>query len=66
MVLYAEPDYIQTADFTSPPNDPGFNQLWGLNNTGQNNGRLDADIDAPEAWDLNQGSDDIVVGVIEG
>ena len=65
MVLYAEPDYIQTVDFTSPPNDPRYGELWGLNNTGQRSGRFDADIDAPEAWDLNQGSADIVVGVID-
>lgn len=30
--------------------------LWGLNNTGQNGGKVDADIDAPEAWALHKGS----------
>src|SRR5690606_12838362 len=41
------------------PNDPSFNQLWGLHNTGQTIGGMtgiaDADIDAPEAWDYTQG-----------
>lgn len=30
-------------------------KLWGLNNTGQNNGAVDADIDAPEAWAVTTG-----------
>jgi len=29
--------------------------LWGMNNTGQNGGKVDADIDAPEAWALHTG-----------
>ncbi|NEN89363.1 MAG: S8 family serine peptidase [Okeania sp. SIO3H1] len=32
------------------PNDPNFSNLWGLNNTGQTGGTIDADIDAPEGW----------------
>src|SRR3954468_15071545 len=48
-VAYAEPDYILRA--TAIPNDPSFNQLYGLNNTGQTGGKPDADIDAPEGWD---------------
>jgi hypothetical protein len=46
------------------PNDPQFNQLWGLNNTGQTGGTPDADIDAPEAWDIQQGSPNVVVAVL--
>jgi hypothetical protein len=46
-VLYAEPNYILHT--TNIPNDPRFNELWGLNNTGQSGGTPDADIDAPEA-----------------
>ena len=47
------------------PNDPSFNKLWGLHNTGQTRGREDADIDAPEAWTITTGSKNIVVGVID-
>ena len=47
------------------PNDPDFDELWGLHNTGQTGGLLDADIDAPEAWDITQGSEDVVVAVID-
>jgi subtilisin family serine protease len=53
------------------PNDPRFNEQWALNNTGQSGGTPDADIDAPEAWDLAKGGltalgDTIVVAVIDG
>jgi subtilisin family serine protease len=47
------------------PNDSDFNQLWGLHNTGQTGGTPDADIDAVEAWDINRGSKDIIVAVID-
>ncbi|WP_204104620.1 MULTISPECIES: S8 family serine peptidase [Spirulina sp. CCY15215] len=50
---------------TWQPNDTDFEYLWALNNTGQNGGTLDADIDAPEAWDIQRGSKDIVVAVID-
>ena len=49
-VAYAEPNYIYRA--SAVPNDPMFSQLYGLNNTGQTGGTPDADIDAPEGWDL--------------
>src|SRR5207248_2696339 len=62
-VLYAEPDYqVHTAVL---PNDASFGSLYGLNNTGQSGGKLDADIDAPEAWDLTTGSTRTVVGIID-
>lgn len=63
LTRFAEPDYLGYAD--AVPNDPDFGQLWGMNNTGQSSGTLDADIDAPEAWDLSTGSSSVVVGVID-
>ncbi|MEG4634857.1 S8 family peptidase, partial [Microcoleus sp. AR_TQ3_B6] len=50
---------------TTTPNDPGYPQLWGLNNTGQSGGTPDADIDAPEAWDIQTGNPNQVIGVID-
>ncbi len=47
------------------PNDPRFGELYGLNNTGQTGGTPDADIDSPEAWDIQTGSSDVVIGVID-
>lgn len=63
IVEYAEPDYLLSTN--AIPIDPRFNELWGLHNTGQNGGTVDADIDAPEGWDITTGSPDIVVGVID-
>jgi len=53
------------------PNDPSFGQQWDMHNTGQTGGTTDADIDAPEAWDISTGGftklgDTIVVAVIDG
>lgn len=54
------------------PNDPSFGGQWALHNTGQNGGTADADIDAPEAWDLATGNglsslgDTMVIAVIDG
>jgi subtilisin family serine protease/subtilisin-like proprotein convertase family protein len=62
-VAYAEPDY--TLRIAATPNDAQFNSLWGLNNTGQSGGFADADIDAPEAWDLTTGSGSTIVAVID-
>ncbi|HET6989717.1 MAG TPA: S8/S53 family peptidase [Bacteroidia bacterium] len=52
------------------PNDPQFGLMWDMNNTGQSGGTPDADIDAPEAWDITTGGltvqgDTIVVAVID-
>lgn len=62
LVEYVEPNYIVSA--MTSPNDTDFSTLWGLHNTGQENGNLDADIDAPEAWDITTGGE-VVIAVID-
>ncbi len=66
-VLYAEPDYIYEA--SEMPNDPLFTKLWGLHNTGQSSGStsgtLDADIDAPDAWERSTGDESVTVAVVD-
>jgi subtilisin family serine protease len=62
-VEYAEPNYILRK--ATIPDDPGFTNLWGLNNTGQTGGTNDADIDAPEAWDITTGSTNVIIAVID-
>lgn len=52
------------------PNDTYFNKQWYLHNTGQgdsdgNSSTVDADIDAPEAWDITKGDPSVVVGVVD-
>lgn len=63
-LLYAEPDHILHITETIP-NDPGLSDLWGLHNSGQSDGAEDADIDAPEAWDITTGTTDVIVGIID-
>jgi subtilisin family serine protease len=73
-IAAVSPNYLRYPSLT--PNDPSFAQLWGMNNTGQlvnsaaygtnNPGAADADIDAPEAWDVQAGgSASVVVAVID-
>ena len=66
-VEYAEPNSILRIG--SQPNDPSFNQLWGLHNTGQTIGASvgvpGADIGAVAAWDLTTGSTSHVVAVLD-
>ena len=62
-VRLIEPDYTVFAD--AIPNDPRFDELWGLNNTGQSSGTPGADISAVEAWDITTGSSSVLVGVID-
>ncbi len=61
-VEFAEPNYILS--IAAIPNDPQFSQLWGMNNTGQTGGVPDADIDAPEAWDIQKGTN-VVIAVVD-
>ncbi|MEW6227224.1 MAG: PKD domain-containing protein, partial [Bacillota bacterium] len=73
-VRYAEPNRKLYADgpirATAIPNDPLFESMWGLNNTGQEfypgiRGTPDADIDAPEAWDMCHDAPAVVVADID-
>ncbi len=68
-VRYAEPNFRLFAEtHGGTPNDPDFHRLWGLHNFGQlvnfSFGTPDADIDAPEAWEVTTGGDS-VVGVLD-
>lgn len=47
------------------PNDPFFQDQWALHNTGQTGGIEDADIDAIEAWDIEKGSPDVSIAIID-
>jgi subtilisin family serine protease len=47
------------------PNDEYFPYQWHLHNTGQFGGTPDADINAPEAWEITAGDPNIVIAVID-
>ena len=55
--LSAYPDY--RVSMSATPNDLLYPSLWGLNDTSDN------DINAPEAWDIQTGSADVVIGILD-
>lgn len=57
LVEYAQPNYIRTV--SKVPDDPLFANQWNLNNSN------DADIDAPEAWDVRSDCSGIAVAVMD-
>ena len=63
-VLYVEPNH--PVKLQAMPNDPRFvaadSGMWGLNMVPF---FQDADIDAPEAWDISTGSANVVVAIID-
>ena len=62
-VAWFEPDAVVRAE--QVPNDPGFPNEWGLDNTGQNGGTPGADVDAADAWNITTGSASVVIGVVD-
>ncbi len=63
-ILYAQPDY-EIKLLSTISDDPRFDELWGMHNTGQSGGTIDADIDAPEAWDISTGSSEVIVALLD-
>jgi subtilisin family serine protease len=61
-VLYAEPNRIGI--LCTIPDDTNFTTQWYLHNTGQL-GIPDCDIDAPEAWDLETGTSEVTIAIID-
>ncbi len=62
-IQYIEPNY--SIQIFGQPDDPAFNQLWALKNSGQSNGLAGADINAVSAWDVSTGSTEAIVGVLD-
>jgi thermitase len=70
-VLYVQPNYKYQQLAPHIPLDADFANQWGLNNSGQavNNkpaGTSGADIDAPEGWEISEGTEHAaIVAVID-
>ena len=71
-IAHVQPNYIKRIQ--QRPDNARFNVQWGMDNQGQlipdgNNqfvrGVADADIDAPEAWDMTTGDRNILIAVID-
>lgn len=72
VVEYTEKDFIGTTGgvkaVTSAPNDSFYDRQWGLNNNGSFNmfpAVSGADIQIQDAWDIQQGSNSIVVATMD-
>jgi len=52
-VEYAEPNHL-CVGLSTTPNDPSFNQQWGLTN-----------IKAPQTWDLQKGLSSVIIAVVD-
>ena len=46
-------------------NDTFFNDQWGLNNIGQNNGKSGIDINAVKAWQITKGLSSIKTAIVD-
>jgi len=55
LVAYCEPNFYVEID--ALPNDPLLSQLWGMSSG--------AGIDAPGAWEISTGSNEVIVAVID-
>lgn len=63
LVRYTE--VATVGEYLAVPNDPRFDEQWGLDNTGQTGGLPGADVDAERAWDLETGDPSTVVAVLD-
>lgn len=58
-----------SATHLTEPDDPYYLKQWGLNNRGQeiigDNGTIDADIDAPQAWEHCTDCSSIVIAILD-
>ncbi|MBN1294128.1 MAG: S8 family serine peptidase [Candidatus Latescibacteria bacterium] len=71
---YVEPDYKMYGNSRKQgyfPSDQYFNRQWALHNDGtfnmggMFNPKDDADIDMPEAWEIEQGDTSIIIAILD-
>jgi len=65
---FSVPNFVRRLEPMSvTPDDTYFQQQWASRNVGQipPGGTPDADIDAPEGWEISTGSNDIVIAIID-
>jgi uncharacterized repeat protein (TIGR01451 family) len=64
-VRWIEPDFVMEVVKRFTPNDPLYPSQWHWNNTGQGGGAVNADVNAPQAWDITTGSSNVVIAIID-
>ncbi|MCP4905758.1 MAG: S8 family serine peptidase, partial [bacterium] len=65
-VEWAEPNFVVSAEHFFTPSDPQYPNQWHLNNTGQGGAVVDADVDAPEGWDIADGAGMVIAVFDDG
>lgn len=71
LTRYAHPDFIAEVTPSHIPNDEFFPMQFNMHSTSQtipNENHVctdDADVDAPEAWDISKGSSDVVIAIVD-
>lgn len=69
-VDFVEPNYLVSSKELAPPKDSLWITQWALKNYGQDSprglqGKENSDIQALKAWEINTGSKEIIVGVVD-
>jgi thermitase len=64
-VRFAEVNKIIRVADHGVPNDPQVGEQWQYNNTAQNGGTDDADIDAFEAWHVTRGNNTVATAILD-
>lgn len=64
-VKFSELSFIGFDYLDYIPNDIWYSGQWALNNNGTTGGTVDADIDAPEAWDIERGDPNVLIVIID-
>lgn len=62
---FAHPNFVTTFERRFKPNDTYYPNQWHLNNTGQDGGKIDADIDGAEAWDITTGDSNVRIAILD-
>ncbi len=64
-VRWAQPNFVRELRHFFTPSNPLFPAQQALQNTGQNGGVPQADVEAAAAWDLTTGSNSVVIAIID-
>lgn len=62
---WATPNFIRELERHALPNDPLFPRQFHLHNPGIEGSVPGADVGAPQAWDLSEGTSSVVIAIID-
>lgn len=64
-ILVSEQDLVKSSFREWIPSDPQFSNQWHYHNTGQAGGTPGSDIKLPLAWEIEKGSPDVIVAILD-